>query len=75
MVLEFLTILNQSNLLEILSLSDEKDGIFLDFFSGSNTSAQSLLELNMMDGKNGKFIEVQLPEKTHSDSESIQERF
>ena len=51
------------------------EGIFLDFFSGSNTSAQSLLELNLIDGKNRNFIEVQLPEKTQSNSESFKKGF
>jgi adenine-specific DNA-methyltransferase len=40
-----------------------KDGdIILDFFSGSSTSAQAVLELNIEDGGNRKYIQVQLPE-------------
>ena len=38
--------------------------IALDFFSGSGTTAQAVLELNKEDGGNRKFILVQLPEPT-----------
>ncbi|MCI0692002.1 site-specific DNA-methyltransferase [candidate division KSB1 bacterium] len=38
--------------------------IVLDFFSGSGTTAQAVLELNNQDGGNRKFILVQLPEPT-----------
>jgi adenine-specific DNA-methyltransferase len=39
-----------------------KDDIFLDFFAGSGTSAQSVLKLNKLDGKKRRFICVQIPE-------------
>ena len=38
--------------------------IVLDFFAGSGTMAQAVLELNHQDGGNRKFIMVQLPEPT-----------
>jgi adenine-specific DNA-methyltransferase len=38
--------------------------IVLDFFAGSGTTAQAVLELNKEDGDNHKFILVQLPEPT-----------
>ncbi len=38
--------------------------IVLDFFAGSGTTAQSVLEQNKADGGNRKFILVQLPEPT-----------
>ena len=41
-------------------------GIVLDFFSGSCTSAQAVLELNREDGGNRHFIMVQLPEPTNN---------
>ena len=44
--------------------NDEPQDIVLDFFAGSGTTAQSVLELNQEDGGNRKFILVQLPEKT-----------
>lgn len=42
-------------------LKDE-EGIVLDFFSGSSTTAQAVMQLNTEDGRNRKFIMVQLPE-------------
>lgn len=49
---------------------EEKDGIFLDFFSGSATSAHAIMQLNAEEGANRKFIMVQLPEKTDEKSEA-----
>jgi len=43
--------------------NEEPNDIVLDFFAGSGTTAQSMLELNHEDGGNRKFILVQLPEK------------
>ena len=40
----------------------ENDFTILDFFSGSSTTAQAVMELNTIDGGNRKFIMVQLPE-------------
>lgn len=45
-------------------LSTRRDGIILDFFAGSGTTAQAVLELNAQDGGNRKFILIQLPEPT-----------
>ena len=47
-----------------LTLSSGSDDIILDFFGGSGTTAQAVLELNAQDGGNRKFILVQLPEPT-----------
>ena len=44
--------------------SAEDDDIVLDFFAGSCTTAQALLELNREDGGSRRFIMVQLPEPT-----------
>lgn len=46
------------------------DGIILDFFAGSATTAHAVLDLNKEDGGNRKFILVQLPEKTDEKSEA-----
>jgi adenine-specific DNA-methyltransferase len=40
----------------LLSLTANKNAIFLDFFSGSGTSGHAILELNKEDGGNRKFI-------------------
>ncbi|MEI6135230.1 MAG: site-specific DNA-methyltransferase [Desulfomonile sp.] len=42
------------------------DDLVLDFFSGSATTADSVLHLNKQDNGNRKFILVQLPEKTEN---------
>lgn len=44
--------------------------IILDFFAGSATTAQAVLELNKEDSGNRKFILVQLPELTEENSEA-----
>jgi adenine-specific DNA-methyltransferase len=48
----------------MLNLCQSKEGICLDFFAGSGTTAQAVLDLNEQDGGNRKFILVQLPEPT-----------
>jgi adenine-specific DNA-methyltransferase len=48
----------------IIQQSLEEDDLVLDFFAGSGTTAQAVLELNAQDGGNRKFILVQLPEPT-----------
>jgi adenine-specific DNA-methyltransferase len=45
-----------------ISIGMEKEDIVIDFFSGSGTTAQSVMELNRDDGGNRKFICVQLAE-------------
>ena len=53
---------------ELLNLGSGNDSIILDFFSGSGTTAQAVMELNKADGGNRKFILVQLPELTDASS-------
>ena len=48
----------------------EKDNIVLDFFSGSSTTAHSVMQLNAEDGGNRKYIMVQLPELCDESSEA-----
>lgn len=52
----------------VIQLYSESDSIILDFFSGSATTAQSVMEQNAEDGGHRKFIMVQLPEKTDKKS-------
>ena len=49
--------------------NNEKD-IILDFFSGSATTAHTVMQLNAEDGGNRQFIMVQLPELTDEKSEA-----
>ncbi len=47
----------------LMKLAMHQDSIVLDFFSGSATTAHSVMELNAEDNGNRKYIMVQLPEK------------
>lgn len=50
----------------ILKIINNKNAIVLDFFAGSSTTADAVMQLNAEDGGNRKFIMVQLPEKTYT---------
>ncbi|KTD02761.1 site-specific DNA-methyltransferase [Fluoribacter gormanii] len=54
---------------------EENDGIYLDFFSGSSTSAHALFDLNAEDGGNRKFIQIQLPEKCDNKSTAFKNKY
>ena len=43
-------------------VKDCKDAIVLDFFSGSGTTAEAVMQCNLDDGGHRKFIMIQLPE-------------
>lgn len=55
--------------LEINGISN-KDAIILDFFSGSASTANAVMQLNAEDGGSRKFIMVQFPEETDEKSEA-----
>jgi adenine-specific DNA-methyltransferase len=50
--------------LVIQATNSDSEDIVLDFFAGSGTTADAVLQLNTEDGGNRKFILVQLPEPT-----------
>ena len=52
----------------LLKLGTDKDDIVLDFFAGSGSTAQAVLDLNNEDEGNRKFICIQLPEILEKDS-------
>jgi adenine-specific DNA-methyltransferase len=54
----------------MLELYTKDDDIICDFFSGSGTTAHSVMKLNAEDGGTRKFILVQLPEATPENSEA-----
>lgn len=54
----------------MIYLSNSDDAIVLDFFSGSGTTGQAVMQLNAEDGGHRKFIMVQLPEETDEKSEA-----
>lgn len=46
----------------LIQMVDNGDGIVLDFFSGSSSTAHAVMDLNAQDSGNRKFIMIQLPE-------------
>lgn len=50
--------------------AEDTNDIVLDFFAGSATTAQAVMELNAEDGGNRSFVLVQLPEPTDPKSEA-----
>ncbi len=48
---------------DICQVGSNPGDIVLDFFSGSATTAQAVMDLNKQDGGNRQFIMVQLPER------------
>lgn len=62
------------SLIKAVSYSD-KNAIILDFFSGSATTAHSVMQLNADDGGNRKFIMVQLPEAVDSNLDAYKKGY
>jgi adenine-specific DNA-methyltransferase len=52
------------------SIADSNNAIILDFFSGSATTAHTVMQLNAEDGGKRKFIMVQLPEECAEGTEA-----
>ena len=50
----------------MLDIATDKDAIILDFFSGSATTAEAVMQKNEEDGGSRRFILVQLPEASDS---------
>lgn len=47
---------------QLIEQGAENGGIILDFFSGSGSTAHAVMSINAKDGKNRRFIAIQLPE-------------
>ena len=63
-------------LIKMLMIPNTNDGdIILDFFSGSATTGHAVMQLNADDGKNRKFILVQLPELLEEKTEAYQKGY
>ena len=60
-----------SLLTTLITQISASDGIILDFFSGSATTAHATMQLNAEDGGTRKFIMVQLPEPCDEKSEAF----
>ena len=54
----------------LAKIGSNLDNYILDFFSGSSTTAHSVMQLNVEDGGNRKYIMVQLPELCDESSEA-----
>lgn len=50
---------------QLVKMVSGKDDTVLDFFAGSSTTADAVMQLNSEDDGHRKFIMVQLPEKTY----------
>lgn len=59
----------------IIEIASDKDGVFLDFFGGSSTTAHALLKKNSEDNGNRRFILVQWQENCSEDSEAYNEGY
>ena len=59
----------------LCSLLNKDNSIILDFFSGSGTTADAVMQLNAEDGGNRKFIMVQLPEEIDEKQEAYKEGY
>lgn len=58
-----------------LTTNPNDSHIVLDFFAGSGTTAHSVIEANIQDQGNRRFILVQLPEECQKDSVAFKEGF
>lgn len=59
----------------IIELGASDDCIVLDFFSGSSTTAQAVMERNISDMGNRKFIMVQIPEQLDENSDAREDGY
>lgn len=55
--------------------SEDKDCIVLDFFAGSGTTGHAVVNQNIQDGGRRKYILVQIPQLTDSDSNAYRAGF
>lgn len=62
-------------IMKVLQIGSDPDSIILDFFSGSATTANAVMQLNANDGGHRKFIMVQLPEVPDASSEAAKAGF
>lgn len=57
----------------LITMVNNSQNIIMDFFAGSSTTADAVMQLNAEDGGHRKFIMVQLPEKTyHTNSDGTE---
>ena len=54
----------------LVRIGSSPDSLILDFFAGSGTTAQAVMDQNALDNGNRRFLLVQLPEPTPEESEA-----
>lgn len=59
----------------LLSATTSDEDIVMDFFSGSGTTADAVMQLNHEDGGNRRFILIQVDEKIHEQTEAYKAGF
>ena len=64
-----------NKILNLITLPNDSNDIILDFFAGSSSTAQSVIEFNLKEDINHKFIMVQIPEATDEKSEAYKAGF
>lgn len=62
-------------ILEFIVRPIDQDCLMLDFFAGSCSTAQGVLEFNSENETNVKFVCIQLPEKTEPNDDAFKEGF
>lgn len=56
---------------QIIRIATNKNDLILDFFAGSATTADAIIQYNAEDGGRRRFIMIQLPEKCDENSEAF----
>lgn len=59
----------------VIDMCTSKDSVVLDFFAGSSTTAQSVMECNIRDEGKRTFIMVQIPEYCNEKSQAFRDGF
>jgi adenine-specific DNA-methyltransferase len=59
----------------LMNMGLGEDGVILDFFAGSSSTAHSVMQLNAKDKKARKYIMTQVPEKFEESSEPFKNGF
>lgn len=62
-------------ILKLVQALTKKDDLVLDFFAGSGTTAQAVMQLNAKDNGHRKWVCVQLPEKCKPETEAAKAGF
>lgn len=55
----------------LINIANSKDALILDFFAGSGSTGQAIMELNKEDGGSRKYILIQIPETIDEKTEAF----